>query len=146
MSSDAGTGTGTGRSSPHPTGEWLSAYTDAELGPGPRASIERHLRACGRCTREVLGYREVGRVLRRVPPQPLPRPLLPVRGRALPWERTAATGTWAPTAPDSTCLWAETLGSADAVAEARRRGGAEARGRGGAGARPDRLGARRRGG
>ena len=90
---------GTSCSSPHPTGEWLSAYTDAELGTGPRALIERHLRACGRCAREVLGYREVGRVLRRVPPRPLPRPLPPTRGHALPWERSMSSGIWPSTGP-----------------------------------------------
>ena len=88
MNSDAGTSTSTNTSSLHPTGECLSAYTDAELGRVRRAVIERHLRACERCAREVLGYREVGRILRRVPPQPLP----PTRGRALPWERAAGTG------------------------------------------------------
>src|SRR5688500_14178630 len=72
---------------PHPSGERLSAYTDAELGRAPRAAVERHLRACGRCAATVRGYREVGRALRRVPPRPFPPTPTRERAHALPWER-----------------------------------------------------------
>ena len=78
----------------HPTAECLSAYIDVELGPAPRAALERHLRTCGRCAGMVLGYRAVGGVLRRVPPRPLP----PAREGALPWERLVPAGARRPAA------------------------------------------------
>ena len=94
MNTDAGTG------SPHPTGESLSAYTDAELSRAPRAAVESHLRTCDLCASTVLAYRELRRVLRRSPERPLP-----ARRGALPWERTAPTSTWPPAAPGAWAPW-----------------------------------------
>lgn len=73
----------------HPTGEWLSAYTDSELGEAARAAVERHLRACAPCAATVRRYREVGWILRGTPPR------TPPPACARPWERR---GTADPTA------------------------------------------------
>jgi anti-sigma factor RsiW len=53
--------------------EWVTAYVDGELGPGPREMVEQHLSGCRGCSEQVGAERLIRRELRalcepRLPP------------------------------------------------------------------------------
>jgi anti-sigma factor RsiW len=61
-----------GQSGAHPEGETLSAYVDNELDAPTLQDVERHLRACRRCTAVVADYRRSSHLIKS-----LPRPAVP---------------------------------------------------------------------
>lgn len=60
----------------HASEDELSAYLDGELGPRQAKRLERHLRACASCQRELAELRATRLLLRRLPQRPLPRSFL----------------------------------------------------------------------
>jgi hypothetical protein len=53
--------------------ELLSAYLDGELTAQEKAAVERHLRECAACRRDLLTMRQTVELLRGLPELPLPR-------------------------------------------------------------------------
>ncbi|MEN6480304.1 MAG: anti-sigma factor [Anaerolineales bacterium] len=60
----------------HASEDDLSAYLDGELGPRQAKRLERHLRECGTCQRELAELRATRLLLRGVPQRPVPRSFL----------------------------------------------------------------------
>ena len=57
----------------HIANERLSAYVDGQLAARERQRVERHLRGCVACRRDLAELRAVVAMLRRAPARPLPR-------------------------------------------------------------------------
>ena len=51
----------------------LSAYMDGELSPADATRVEKHLKKCARCRRELDSLCQLTDLLRQVPPKPVPR-------------------------------------------------------------------------